>query len=96
MLLTHTSECVTYLFHFSEKYSIGAPEQYAFLKQSGCLTIDSINDVKDFGETLVCLVFAYALRTRLSTASTNCGVIIFVNETYAACTSRVEIHGPGN
>ena len=38
---------------FSEAFGLQGPDAYAYTSMSDCLTVQGIDDVKDFQETLV-------------------------------------------
>ena len=40
------------IYMFSDQLGITTPEYYFYLNQSGCYTVDDVNDQKDFIETM--------------------------------------------
>jgi len=44
-----------------EAFGLQGPEAYAYTSMSNCLTVQDIDDVKDFGETIVRCFFPIVL-----------------------------------
>lgn len=44
---------ITVLHSLLEYFGVKGPEDYAYTANSGCLTVEGIDDVKDFSDTLV-------------------------------------------
>ncbi len=50
--------------NYSDEWQLYSADNFNYLNQSGCYTVDGINDAKEFADTRVCSDFTQSIETK--------------------------------